>query len=317
MQPPQPAPLHAGPSYARPNYAGPIIDAHHHLWDMTLDRHPWLTDPAVGIGALGDISYMRHSYLPADYLADADGAPIVGTVCIEALWDPKRSPVEETEYLDTLNPPQGIAARCVASAPLQRPDVEALLEQHAAHPRVAGVRETIRWHPDPARRWTEAGRVEVPAFRRGVACLARFGFALELLMNPYQSAEVARLAGDFPNQQFIINHCGTPIDRDAAGIARWKTGMKLMAERPNIAIKVSNFGAYGTDKSLPALRETVMACIDAFGTARAMYGSDYPVARRNMTMRAMIDAFTEIIAGFSETEQRALFHDNAARIYRF
>jgi predicted TIM-barrel fold metal-dependent hydrolase len=298
-------------------YTGPIIDAHHHLWDVSLGRHPWLTDPAVGIGALGDISYMRHTYLPADFLKDADGANIFGTVCIEALWDPSRSPVEETEFLETLNPPQGIGRRCIASAPLQAEGVEALLEQHAAYKRVAGVRETIRWHPDPARRWTEAGRVKTPAFRRGVRCLGKFGFVLELLMNPYQSGEVARLAADFPDQQFIINHCGTPIDRDDAGIARWKTGMQLMAERPNIAIKVSNFGAYGTDKSLPALCATVMACVEAFGTTRAMYGSDYPVGRRNMTMRAMIDAFAEIISAFSADEQRALFHDNAARIYRF
>ena len=296
-------------------YAGPIIDAHHHLWDMALGRHPWLADPASGIGALGDIAYLRRSYLPEDYLRDADGAPVVATVCIEALWDPARSPVEETDYLDRLNPPAGIAARCIARAPLADPDVAALLAQHAAHPRVAGVRETIRWHPDPARRWTEAGVVEQPAFRRGVAALARHGFILELLMNPYQSAEIARLAADFPDQQFVLNHCATPIDRDEAGIARWKTGLKLMAERPNIALKVSNFGAYGSDKSLPALRDTVMTCIDAFGPGRCMYGSDYPVARRNMTMRAMLNAFSDIIAGFSPGEQRALFHDTAARIY--
>ncbi len=298
-------------------YSGPIIDAHHHLWDMALGRHPWLTDPSGGIGALGDIAYMRHDYLPADFLHDADGAPIVGTVVIEAVWDRSRSPVEETEWLETVDLPQGIARRCIAFAPLQAPDVEATLERHASHARVAGVRETIRWHPDPARRWTEPGRVEHPAFRRGVAGLRRFGFVLELLMNPYQSAEVARLAADFPDQLFIVNHCATPVDRDADGIARWKAGMKLMAARPNIAIKVSNFGAYSPDKSLPALRDTVMACIDAFGTDRAVYGSDYPVARRNMTMRAMIDAFSDIIAGFSADEQRALFHDNAARLYRF
>ena len=47
-------------------YQGPIIDAHHHLWDLSLGRHRWLTDPEVGIGALGDISFMRHTYLPAD-----------------------------------------------------------------------------------------------------------------------------------------------------------------------------------------------------------------------------------------------------------
>ena len=60
-----------------------------------------------------------------------------------------------------------------------------------------------------------------------------------------------------------------------------------------------------------------MTCIEAFGTSRAMFGTDYPVARRNMAYAAMVDAFAEIIAAFSPDEQAALFHDNAHRLYRF
>ena len=295
-------------------YAGPVIDAHHHLWDLALGRHRWLED---GIPALGDISYMRHTYLPADYLRDAAGSNIVGTVHIEAVWDRARDPVEETDWLETLDKSQGVAARYIAFAPLRDPGVEAVLERQAACARVAGVRETIRWHPDPAKRWTEPGLVDDPAFRRGVGLLAPHGFVLELLMNPWQAEEVARLAADHPDQPILINHCCTPNDRDAEGLARWRRGLALLAAHENVAIKVSNFGAYSPDRSIPALRETVMTCIDAFGTGRALFGTDYPVARRNMTIRAMVEAFAEIVAPFTQAEQQALFHDNAARIYRF
>ena len=298
-------------------YAGPIIDAHHHLWDLALGRHRWLVDAGGGIGALGDISYMRHTYLAADYLRDVGDRNVVGSVHIEAVWDRARDPVEETAWLETLDKPRGVAARYVAFAPLADPDVERLLEGHAACGRVAGLRETIRWHPDPAKRWTEAGLVDAPAFRRGLALLQHYGFVLELLMNPFQAEEVARLAADFPDQMFLVNHCGTPNDRDAEGLARWRRGLALLGARENIAIKVSNFGAYGTDRTIAALRETVMTCIEAFGTARSLFGTDYPVARRNMTYAAMVDAFAEIVAPFSADEQRALFHDNARRIYRF
>jgi len=298
-------------------YAGPIIDAHHHLWDMELGRHRWLIDPAAGIGALGDISYMRHTYLPADYLRDAGGINLVGSVHIEAVWDPARSPVEETQWLETLDKARGVARRYVARAPLRQAGLEGLLEAHLAAGPVVGVRETIRWHPDPARRWSEAGIVETPEFRAGVAALGRHGLALELLMNPYQADEVARLAADFPGQVFIVNHCGTPVDRDEAGLQRWRDGLARMAGQPNIALKVSNFGAYGTDKSLPALRTTVLTCIDAFGTGRTMFGTDYPVGRRNMTYAASVEAFAESIADLTPGEQRALFCDNARRYYAF
>ena len=298
-------------------YAGPIIDAHHHLWDLDLGRHRWLVDAQSGLGALGDISYMRHTYLPADYLRDVGDNNVVGSVHVEAVWDRARDPVEESAWLDGLDPPRGVARRAIGFASLEDAEVEAVLERHAAHRRIVGVRETIRWHPDPAKRWTDAGIVDRPAFRRGVSLLARHGFALELLMNPWQAAEVARLAADFPDQMILINHCCTPNDRDAAGLARWRDGLALLGRRENVAIKVSNFGAYAPDRSIAALRETVMACIDAFGTARALFGTDYPVARRNMTYAAMVDAFAAIVAPFSPDEQRALFHDNAHRIYRF
>jgi predicted TIM-barrel fold metal-dependent hydrolase len=42
------------------------------------------------------------------------------------------------------------------------------------------------------------------------------------MLYPHQAQEVARLARDFPNQAFIVNHCGSPIDRDRDGMARWR-----------------------------------------------------------------------------------------------
>jgi predicted TIM-barrel fold metal-dependent hydrolase len=298
-------------------YQGPIIDAHHHLWDLSLKRHMWLLEDDPALAALGDISFMRHTYLPADYFADVGAANVVGTVHIEAVWDRRRSPVEETAWLEMLERPRGIASRCIAYAGIAAPGAEAVLEAQAAFPRVAGVRETIRWHPDPAKRWAEAGIVGSDAFRRGVGLLRRHGFVLELLMNPYQAEEVAQLARDFPDQRILVNHCGTPVDRDAAGLERWREGLRAMAACPNIALKVSNFGAYGPDKTLPALRSTVMTCIEAFGTRRSLFGTDYPVARRNMTYAAMVSSFAEIIAGFSADEQGALFYGNAREWYGF
>jgi predicted TIM-barrel fold metal-dependent hydrolase len=297
-------------------YQGPIIDAHHHLWDLAMARHPWLIEGSKDAAPLGDLSYLRHSYLPADFRADAAGR-VVGSVHIEALWDRSRSPVEETAWLDTLDLAGGVATRCVARADIATPQAAALLEAQAAHPRVAGVRETIRWHPDPAKRWAEAGILDSSAFRAGVALLGRHGLGLDLLMNPYQCPDVVRLAQDFPNQRILVNHCCTPNDRDEAGLARWKSGLAAMGACENIAIKVSNFGAYTADKSLPVLRETILTCIDAFGPQRAIFGTDYPVARRNMTYQAMLDAFAASITDFSADEQRALFHDNARVWYGF
>jgi predicted TIM-barrel fold metal-dependent hydrolase len=249
------------------SYDGPIIDSHHHLWDLARGHYPWLSGTAA-IGALGDIAYLQRDYLIADYLADIAGQGITGSVHIEAVWDRARSPAEETAWLDTLERPAGIAARYVAAAPLDSPDVGAVLAAQAACPRVAGIRETIRWHPDPARTWTRRGLVAEPGWRRGLALLARHGFVLDLLMNPHQSMEVAALADDFPDQTFIVNHCATPNDRDEAGLARWRDGLAAMGQRRNIALKLSNFSAYTPEGNPAGHRDTLLTCIDAFGPER-------------------------------------------------
>ena len=298
-------------------YEGPIIDAHHHLWDMSLGRHPWLLPGCGAIKALGDISFMRHDYLPADFLADIGPQNVVGSVFIEAVWDRTRPPTEEMDWVASLPKPQGIAARMIAWAPLAADDVADTLDALTARPGVVGLRESIRWHPDPAKRWTEDGILDQPLWRRGLALMARRGLLLELLMNPWQSEAVARLARDFPDQQIIVNHCATPTDRDAAGLERWRTGLSLMAAQPNVAIKLSNYPAYATDHGVPALRQVVMTLLDAFGTERAMFGTDYPVGRRTMAYQDVCERFKDVVAELSSQEQRGLLHDNAVRIYRF
>lgn len=300
-----------------PLYSGPIIDAHHHLWDLSLGRHPWITGGA-GVGALGDIGYLRQDYGTVELLADMAGQHVVGSVHVEALWDRARDPVEETQWLEGLFRPEGIAGRYVAYVPLAEAGAEAMLERHlAASPRVVGLRETVRWHPDPARRWTDHDILADPAWRRGLALLRRHGLLMEMLMNPYQAQALAALAAEHPEQTFIVNHCASPVDRDEAGWVRWREGLKAMAGRPNIAIKLSNASAYMPDASLDALRGVILPILDAFGPGRCLFGTDYPVARRTITYAGICDALRHILAPFSADEQRAVFFGNAARHYRF
>ena len=97
---------------------------------------------------------------------------------------------------------------------------------------------------------------------------------------------------------------------------RWRRGLKLLSANPNVAIKISDLVAYDHEWTLDSLRPVVLTCIDAFGTDRAMFASDFPVAGLHATYDQVFGAFKAIVADFSPAEQRRLFHDNAARFYR-
>ncbi len=62
-------------------------------------------------------------------------------------------------------------------------------------------------------------------------------------------------------------------------------------------------------------REIVLAAIEIFGVERAMFASNFPVDSLCATFDQIYSGFREITRSLSATEQRALFHDNAFRIY--
>ena len=297
-------------------YAGPIIDAHHHLWDLSMGRHKWLMPSDSSVQALGGLEALARNYLVEDYRRDSANQNVVASVHIEALWDADDS-VGETRWLETLDKTHNIAARYIARAPLGRPEAEVVLEQQASFKRVVGVRDILSWHPDPAKRFAaRPDLAEDPAWRRDLALLPKHDFIFELMMYPYQAGMVADLARDFPGLQIIVNHCGSPIDRDEEGMRRWRDGLRLISQHPNVALKISNMAAYDKQWTEASLRDVALHCIDCFGPDRSMLATDYPVARLQMTFDVIYDSFKQIVADLSEHEQRALFHDNAARFYR-
>jgi len=113
------------------------------------------------------------------------------------------------------------------------------------------------------------------------------------------------------------------LERDATGqdtepetFARWRAGMREVARAPNTVVKISGLGQADHRWTVASLRPWVLECIEAFGTDRAFFATNWPVDRLYSSYGDVVDAYAELIAGFSETEQRALFAGNAERIFR-
>lgn len=288
-------------------YAGPIIDPHHHLFDRSLDNHPWLR------GATG---VLAHSCLPADYLRDTAGHNVVGTVHVEAGWEPS-DPFGELAWLDALEKPDWMARRYVGNAILDAPDVQGILDRYAAHGKVVGVRDILSWHPDPARSFSkDRHRMSSPAWRAGLKHLDSLGLSFDLMISPWQAAEALELARAFPNLSFIVNHCGSPFDRTDAGMNHWRAGLNELATAPNVTIKVSDLVAYDPGWTRESLRPVVMDCLEAFGTDRTMLASDHPVVGLSATFDQAYQAFKVILEDLSDGELGEVFAGNARRLYR-
>lgn len=219
------------------------------------------------------------------------------TVYIEAEWDP-RDPAGEMTFVARLRGASGLPTVAVAQAWLDRDDCAAVLEAHARHGFVRGVRHKPR-----------PGQMDDVHWRAGYARLAPLALHFELQAPWPELASAARLARDFPDTSLVLNHAGLPLPGQLDG---WQAAMAEPARCANVAVKISGLGNLDTATQ----RRVIGTVLHLFGTRRAMFASNYPVDRLRASYDAIYQSFDEATRGMSAAERRDLFHDNAVRIYR-
>lgn len=288
-----------------------IVDAHHHVWDTRLGRHPWLCEEPPIHFRYGDYSAIRRPYLPADYRNDAAPIGIAASVYVETEWR-DYDPAGEMDWVAALMDREGLPSVAVAQAWLDRPDRATVLEGHAARGFVRSVRHKPRANPAPG---GPPGAMADAEWRAGFALLAPLGLRFDLQTPWWHLGEARALAEAFPSTRIVLNHAGLPSDRSREGIAGWRSAITTLAGAPNVAVKISGIGQPGRSWTAEANREVVSTTIDLFGVERCMFASNFPVDSLCGTFEEIFGGFAEIVAAFSEHERHALFAGNAMRTY--
>ena len=296
---------------------GTVIDAHHHFWDLERNYHPWLCDEHLIPRRHGDYRAIRRTYLPGDYRRDWAGLRIVGSVHVEAEWNPS-DPLGESAWLESMAESTGIPSVIVAQAWLASPDADEVLAGQARHPRVRGVRDKPVAASRPDRVVTGApGSMSDPAWQAGYARLETHGLSFDLQAPFWHLREARTLADRFPATSIILDHTGLPNDRSPEGLAAWRDAMRDLAGAPNAAVKISGLGEpHLPPWSVDVHRDVVLETIDIFGVDRCMFASNYPVDRLYAPFHTIMSGFLSITDRFPAAERRLMFRDNAMRWYR-
>ncbi len=312
----------------------PIIDPHHHLWDHPGERYLF-DDLLRDLGSGHDIRATVFIQCGAMYRADGP----------EAL-----RPLGETEFVNGVaamaaSGIYGPARPCAGMVGLVDltlgEAVAPLLEAHLriAGPRFRGVRNRTAWHPSPEVRSNltspPPGPLGQPAFTAGAGVLARFGLPLDIWCYHTQLPLVLALARAVPDLTIVLDHVGGPLGvgpfagrRDEV-FAEWKRDMLALAGCPNLVVKLGGLamevGGFDFDLAerppgsatlADAWRPYIETCIEAFGTRRCMFESNFPVDKGMCSYAVLWNAFKRLAAGVSEAEKADLFSGTAARIYR-
>ena len=296
--------------------AFPIIDAHHHLWDLETGRYPWLQGEFIATFRYGDYRPICRNYLPDDFRRDSSKQNVTASVHMEAEYDPS-DPIAETKWLHGVAERDGIPNAIIGQAWFCNDDIESVLSGHAEYPLVRGVRQKPAAASGPEGVVRSApGSMSDPKFRAGYALLHKYGLHYDLQVPWWHLSEAAELARDFPDTPIILNHTGLPSDRSPAGLRGWREGMQTLAAEPNCAVKISGIGIPGEAWSVAHNRTVVLNTIEIFGVDRCMFASNFPVDSIVADYDTIFDGFKEITASLGASAQRKLFFDNAKRYYR-
>lgn len=296
-------------------YAGGIVDAHHHFWEPSLGRNPWLLPEAAIPFRYGSYESIKRDYLPSDLLSDAAGYRIVGTVTMETEWD-STDPVGEMRHMSGIAERFGLPNAAVAAATLNDPAVDETLEQLAGIALVRGVRHKPGQAASAALASQTSTLLTDPRWQAGYALLAKHGLDFELQTAWWHLDDALLLAQRHPETPMIINHTALPSDRSREGIEGWAAALTAIAAAPNVSIKISGIGLAGVPWSAESNREIVERTAEIFGPERIMFASNFPVDGLTGSYDDIMGGFVTIAESWSPAEQRAAFLSNAVRIYR-
>ncbi|WP_083745353.1 amidohydrolase [Variovorax sp. KK3] len=322
----------------------PIVDAHHHLWDVR-----GAADPRLG--------GKSHRYLVDDYMADASsGHHVTASVFVEcrtmyrASGPAQLRPVGEVEFaagMGAMADSGSYGSTRVCAVVVGQADltlgagVYEVLEACtiAGSGRFRGVRHSAGWSDRPGVRnnatSTGPGIYTSSPFQAGARCLGAMGLSLDAFLFHHQLGDLVALARAVPELPIALCHCGGPLGFDTAEVHQrevfqaWRSNMRDVAACDNVHVKLggimNRLGAFDfrtaqrppTSAELARLwRPYVETCIELFGPRRCMFESNFPVEKMGISFHALWNAFKRMAAGCSDDEQAELFSRTATRFYR-
>jgi L-fuconolactonase len=275
----------------------PVIDAHHHVWDLAVRDQPWTAD----------LPTLRRTFGFDELRPQLADAGVTGTVLVQTI-----TLAEETPELLALADATPEILGVVGWTDLTAPDAAERLARLRALPggsRLVGIRHQVQGEADP--QWLCRSDV-----LRGLRAVAAAGLAYDLLVTARQLPAAIRAARAVPELRFVLDHGGKP-EIAAGAIEPWASDIRELAALSHVSVKLSGLlTEAGPDWTTATLAPYADCLLEAFGPERVMAGSDWPVCTLRAEYRVVTELTTALVAGLGSGERSEVFGGTATRWYQ-
>ena len=271
------------------------IDAHQHFWRPARGDYGWLSEAAHPL--------ICRDFLPADMAPLMAGAGVQRTVVVQAAQS-----VAETAFLLDLAEATPFIAGVVGWVDLADAGAVAQIETLAARPGLLGLRPMLQELADDDWILSEA---LTPALDR----MQALGLAFDALVKPRHLPHLLTFLEGRPDLRVVIDHGAKP-DIAGGALADWAAWMRRLAGETGAVCKLSGLATEaGADWAADDLAPYVEVLLEAFGPARLMWGSDWPVVIEGGGYERWLSAARTLTSALSDDEQAMVFGGTAAAFY--
>jgi len=271
-----------------------IIDSHQHFWKYHPQNHAWIND---------DMKIIQKDFLPEELSSIFVKEQIDG--CVSVQVDQTEA---ETQFQIELAKDNPFIKGVVGWINLMNPSIEAALEKYHDQPIVKGFRHILQ------------GEVKAfmlqPEFINGLKALDKKNYTYDLLIYHHQIPEALELLKNLGELKIVVDHIAKP-DIKNSHIAEWSKNIKALAKYPNVHCKISGMTTEADWKNWTAedLTPYLDIVVEAFGTNRLMFGSDWPVCLVASTYDQWLTTVKNYFSSFTKEEQAKIFASNCESFY--
>jgi L-fuconolactonase len=275
-----------------------IVDAHHHLWDPDVGDYPWMT---------GAYAALRRHYGVEDLQPHLLANGVSATIVVQV-----RADLAETAQLLEMCTRTEAIIGVVGWADLTSPTVGEQIDRlrsGVGGRHLVGLRHAAADEADPC--WLLRDDVDT-----GLRTVTALGLTFDLEITVRELAAANTLVPRHPALRFIVDHGAKPPIVEGWS-PEWADGIVALAQSPNVWCKLSGLvtEASWTTWDPADLQPYVDHLIDAFGPARLMFGSDWPVCELAAGYDRVLAAANQGLAALTPDERRDIFSCNALRAY--
>jgi L-fuconolactonase len=276
-----------------------IIDAHHHVWDLTVRDQDWIIGDAM--------APIRRNYSMQDLRIATADLGIERTILVQTVTDYAETP--ELLALANADPMiAGVVGWLDIDSPSAIDHLDSYLNLIGAE-YLVGIRDISQGHADPQ-------YLARPNVLKNVKTLGGKGLTYDLLARTRELPSAIELVKSAPDVQFVMDHISKPFIAEGE-IEPWKTLMTTLATFPNVVCKVSGMvtEADWANWKTEDFRPYVDILIEEFGAQRLLFGSDWPVCTLAGSYLQVVELAKSVTSSFSKSESEDFWGGTAHRIY--